>query len=387
MRLLPLATALFLCVSFAAHAQVLPVSPPASPVVAPAESADKPAPPPAPDTTVNLVQVDATGKDAADAKKTAVAQGAQDAFHQLIKKLYPDNAQTILAKIKPEEITGFLDSQQVENEKPEGLHYQGVLDYHFNPKKIAALAPAVKSTSGDGAESNVNAHSVLLLPVLKFNDNTELWEDENSWRKSWNHVALQVGRGQIIVPYGDRRDREEIGADEALGGGFKEFASIADRYGVKEVYVAIAEYQSSDLSEGVQVQLRRISATGVTTETVKYDAEERETREQQLERVALAFARKLTQIKGAATQTYQGLRDSELTLQITHDGFKDFQKICTMLQEIPSVRHLHVNMTSYYESTVTLVYRTSPELLGKSFAAKGFRIYKKGDTLILALRG
>jgi hypothetical protein len=345
------------------------------------------------DMDVNLIQVEATGKTAEDAKAAAIRQGARDAFEQLANQLFSDDADDMLARLTPAQIEGLVQSRVVLNEKTDGTHYQGVLNYHFNAQKIAALpkihrsavSSAPKKQKQSSADPVAHTHAVLLLPVLKINAYAQLWEDENSWRKSWNHVAMQIGRGQIVVPYGDRRDREEINLEEALKGDFKDFAPMAQRYGVEEVYVAVAEYQSIDLSQGVQVQLRKLSAKDMTSESLHYNAKGRETREQQLERVAMELARRLTRLNGVAPENYQLQKDNEISVHLVYEGMKDYQKLVEMLKAIPSVRRVREDSVSYYEGDVTLFYRTSPEMLGKSFAAKGFRIYKEGDTLMLAL--
>ena len=161
---------------------------------------------------------------------------------------------------------------------------------------------------------------------------------------------------------------------------------MAERYGVKEIYVVIAEYKSTDLRQGVVVQIRKISEAGIANEfPPPFEYEEGETREQQLDRVALKMARLLTKAKGAATDTTQGLRDNEISLDVIYRNLSEFQVIKTKLEAIPSVRRMVPNTVAYDSSHITLYYRTSPDQLGKSFAAQGFKIYKKGDSITLTL--
>jgi hypothetical protein len=392
MRLGGVLLLLLLLAPLAAFAQALQIAPIPSGI----SQSDIPEQGPKPlNTTVTLIQVEATGKTQEEAKAKAIRAGARDAFEQLMNRISPEDTDRLLAKLTPEQIEAMVQNRDVLDEKFDGTHYEGLLNYRFDAHKIARLprknkpasAPAAADAQASGALPGVaaNAHAILLVPVLQTNEISQLWEDSNSWRKSWNHIALQVGRGELIVPYGDRRDREEVGPHEALTGTFKDFADMADRYGVQEVYVAIAEYDSPDLAQGVQVRLRKLSANDLSSEMLRYPAQMRETRDQQLERVAMELARRLTRLTGAVPENYVPAQDNVVTIRLAYKGMKQYLKLLHMLKAIPFMHRVMPESISYYESTVTLYYRTSPEMLGKSFAASGFRIYKDGESMILAL--
>lgn len=214
----------------------------------------------------------------ARARDEAFLTGQRTAVQRLFQRLQlPVSAAESLSD---DEITRLLQRLTVQSETPQAAGYRGVVTYVFSPQAVtdllarrgltAAAPPTVAWTPPPQpglppAVSESTAETVLLLPVLRAEDQATLWDSPNPWHEAWlNHQG-----GNIVVPWGDVADVSDIGADRALAGDQPALMRIAGRYQAVAAVVAIAEWRGDRLT----VALKRYAADGrASSDTIEIPA-------------------------------------------------------------------------------------------------------------------
>ena len=101
-------------------------------------------------------------------------------------------------------------SLSIEEERSGPGHYIGKLTVRFLPAKIERLFESYGVTV-----VVEQAPPMLVLPVWKAPEGTDLWED-NLWRNAWLDLKAEQSLVPIIVPIGDLEDTSAITPEEAL---------------------------------------------------------------------------------------------------------------------------------------------------------------------------
>jgi Uncharacterized protein conserved in bacteria (DUF2066) len=204
---------------------------------------------------VRGVDVDVTAADAVTAREKAVLDGQRKALQQALAMLTQPADVARLPGLSDQQITDLLVDYEVEQERASTVRYIGKLAFRFRADVIGDLLQK-NGVPYSAAESG----PVLLLPVLTVDGRNLLWEDGNLWRDFWVKHAPASGLVPLRLPRGDEADRAAITADQAVAGDPAKLQALAQRYGISDVVVAVAE-RAGD-SPAVALTVKRFGMSG-----------------------------------------------------------------------------------------------------------------------------
>lgn len=188
----------------------------------------------APSYRVEEVQVEATGSTAGAARDAAFMRGQRRALNELLSQIGAAG-QVDVSALGDADISALVQAFQVLSESSVGNRYSATLSYEFQPDAIQDLV-------GDGflVPQAVDTRPVLVLPVIRTEDGTRLWDSPNPWLAAWlDSDAAAVDEG-VVVPPGELQDVGDISVQGAVTGDLGRLRRIADRYGAGDAVVAIA---------------------------------------------------------------------------------------------------------------------------------------------------
>lgn len=334
-------------------------------------------------TSIDNIEVDASAPNALEARTKAIAQGEMEAFKQLLQKIAPEVASVILAKMDAERVSGLVQGYEVVEEKMTSDRYRATLRYSFDPDGLQNLLNV--ATSNPTLSVPKNSKTVVVLPVLNDNGILKLWETDNDWRMAFGQVAMQQGGGHVLSAFGDKDDKKELDGPKAAKAGFIQIALLAGRYGASDVYVVTASTKPDDLSKTLFVHVRRVTETGSEVNDLEFPLKTAENRGDQLMRAAAEVVAQLrrgqTDINAPVDENAIGT----LPVRIIQAEFKEWEAIRRKLQGLTNVVRVDVTSMSYYQTDLVITYRGSPDILGRTLANTGFRMFRDGDMLVLAL--
>ncbi len=142
------------------------------------------------------VEVDVTGKDAADARAQAMAKAQVDALTALLNKLTtPEHTASLIDNLDGHKISGMVRGTEVLDEKMSANRYHAHLMVTFDGDQVSQLIGNQNAAAGE----QVAVGSFLILPAYEEAGVSMLWEEVNPWRAAWKSVGLEITSGDIGI--------------------------------------------------------------------------------------------------------------------------------------------------------------------------------------------
>ena len=213
---------------------------------------------------VQGVAADVTDKDVATAKNKALFEVQMKAIVMLAQRLGNETFAAEIAKLEPKDVLPLLKSLSIEEEGTGPGHYIGKFTVRFIPAKVERLFESYGVTV-----VSEQATPMLVLPIWKAAEGTELWED-NLWRTAWLNLHAEQSLVPLIIPIGDLEDTAAITAQDVLNLDPIKLEALRRRYGTRTILVAIAEPAEGN---GVRAMMNAESELGKITFDKIYTAD------------------------------------------------------------------------------------------------------------------
>lgn len=329
------------------------------------------------------VIVDATGSDAVDAKNQAMAKAEKEAFEQILRKFNPDVAPDIIARTPPDKLSTYVRGIEVLDEKISGNRYRATLKVNFSGDGIerllddASKPPPPAAAGGNGG--------VLVLPVFRGGDTPLLWENKNSWRAIFSRAAVELGKGMVVVPFGDNDDGTVVTSANIAGAGYDALVPLLQRYGTGDAVVMTASF-SGDAAPLLTVHQRSIGKTLSEVSTFTYHADDGESRDDMLKRAARELAGQLA-ARRAADRDMAAMRNAPGTPQMIIASISTlaaWNKLREAIASLPMVRRTDVLAMAPRQVDMMVYYTGDAQTLADAMQVKGLRLVKQETYWVVA---
>jgi Uncharacterized protein conserved in bacteria (DUF2066) len=184
------------------------------------------------------IPVDLTG-DIATLREKAMLQAQRDGLKKVLATIASPDALQGLQLPSDDQITGWVQDFEIEEEKSSASRYIGKFTFRFMAEPIRQFL-----TENNIPYAETESKAVLVLPVFTSETgDTELWGPTNPWFAAWASRPQQPGLVPIQTPVGDLPDQNAISATQALAGDQARIQSLSERYASGDVIVAEATLQ------------------------------------------------------------------------------------------------------------------------------------------------
>jgi hypothetical protein len=205
--------------------------------------------------TIGGIEIDTTGENDLDAKRTGVAEAKAQAFSDLIARLTLEGTQDQLAVPSPDRLEFLIRDVTFDQEKFGGGRYLAELTVRFQPEAVRDLLQR------EGiAFAETKSRPLAVVPILQQpSGNSVLWGGANPWMAAWVEAPPAQGLVPVLAPIGDLDDIAAIDARMALGGDKGALGAYAGRYEAGGAVVAQAQPSGNGSAMTVSVM---VSAPG-----------------------------------------------------------------------------------------------------------------------------
>lgn len=237
---------------------------------------------------IGQARVDVMGESPEKARDAAVKQAKRDALADLCTKFAPSQKSLLMESLTDKKIDEMVRGVKFVNEHADGNRFRAEAQVSVSAEAFNKLV-ADQITAIESDEDLVTTSS-LILPVFETAERTLLFEKKNLWGEEWKGVARNVGRGQLITPYGDSVDYSMLNARDAATSEFHDFAPLLRRYGVRDVIILRAKLIKSDMVGNnledpkakkkpniLEIEERRVQSFQDEIKTFEYVADSKET--------------------------------------------------------------------------------------------------------------
>lgn len=332
------------------------------------------------------VDVDMSGKDAADAREQAMLKAHTDALTELLNKFTtPEQVTQIVASLDPGRINALVRGTEIADEKISATRYRAHLIVTFDADEISNLIG--KNGTGSGLQAAAApVGSFLIIPAYEEDAAQLLWEENNPWKAAWKAQGLEVTSGDIIVPFGDANDGKIIDPQTVSSANFAALLPLTLRYGVSDIVVLQAKLSRvPDLH--LDVVRRRISRTQNEVNLLTYRADPQETKDLLLARAARDIADSLEHKKTEEMEvikTVSGGERNDIMVLASISTLASWTQLRAKLATLPMVDKLEVLALSPQQVDMVIHYRGSPDSLEHAITAQNIRLVKNASYWVIS---
>ncbi len=331
------------------------------------------------------VQVETKGESALLARAAGLKQAENNALLKLLQDIYPDKAGDIAARVGPEKAGELVKKFDVVQEKTTAHSYAAEIRYLFDREKIDGLIAEER-----GLAPEINTTALLILPIWQEATQLLLWEPQNNWRHAMSAVALQEGRGKLVMPFGDPQDAFILDHETLLSGDRKAMVALAERYGVRNVVIAQARNMAEEGAPPViHVLLRRPGAQKEAEPRVmEFKAEPATQTEKELlaraaREIAVALAEATTQYSLFADEDAQKVKARIVRAEFRHN--RDWMQLKRAFDDLPNVEYMDIGAISPNFAQVTFYFRGSDAMIRRALMTRGIDVRDSGEFWVVSL--
>ena len=324
------------------------------------------------------VDVDVTGKDAADAREQAMIKAHSDALGELLGKFTtPEQVTSILAGMDSGQINALVRGTEVEEEKISANRYRARLQITFDADDISKMI-GNNAAGGEAEHVPAAAGSFLIIPAYEEDGVQMLWEEGNPWRNAWKLQGLEITAGDIVVAFGDESDLKVVDSQSISSANFAALAPLTLRYGVTDIVIVHAKIiHNPDLQ--LEVIKRRINRVQNEVNLTTYRADPQETKEQMMARAARDIAEGLQHKKleeQEARKTVSGGERNDIMVLASISTLASWTQLRTKLSALPMIDKLEVRALAPQQVDLIIHYRGTPDSLSNAITAQNIRLVK-----------
>ena len=182
------------------------------------------------------IAVDVEAEDSVQAKDKAMLEAERQAFLEVAGKLTSEENVQKLSELSDDELSYFVQSVSVDNEKAGGTKYKADLTVQLNEPLLRDYL-----TENDMIKSEVS--EMVVVPIYKpLQSYALLWEDNNEWRQQWLSKGLIKFGSQQLRAVSDRyRQIDGLNGQAAQYMDGAIYEKISQIGGTERVYVVYAE--------------------------------------------------------------------------------------------------------------------------------------------------
>jgi len=337
--------------------------------------------------TVGNYPVDAEAANAVAAKKQAMSDGQQAAFHSLLKRLVPVTDFDRLKRLSGLKSSGFLEGVSVRSERNSSTRYIASLDFSFR-------ADSVRSVLQQEGIAFVEdqAREIIVVPAVRTADGSiDTGPAARAWTNAWHSLdlehsltpfALQAVKGEIH-PDTLKMATEGRGAERILAG----------EYGSPYVVLAIAD---PDPATGrLNVTMSGIDAVGSFNLKRSYRIFDGDTAySMELAAViglgVLEGRWKATKISPASSSAYAPAYSSAgsgggvaVAMRAQYQSLAEWSQMRRQLLSLPGVDDVRIEVESARGADLTLRFPGGARELATALYGSGLALENGADRLIL----
>ena len=301
--------------------------------------------------------------------KTAVRR-----YIEWVTLLEEESIISLLEKINPNLL---ISGYSIENEKFTKKRYSASITVNLDLKKIKNYL-------------NVNnvpyfldqGPRVLIIPVVKFNDRTILWDDPNPWFNAWMERPLDSNLTNLLLPLGEVEDLITLSAKDADDLTDYKIRNIAAKYNADEVLILkLSIEKENDFYNLNLLAFEGLKGKPLFLDDLSYKKE-------------ISFEKTVLNLANAFTKRYDDIwvRENIERLQLEtitqvrlkYNSFADWIKIKNSLLDSNQLSFLKVLKISNSDATIMIKFLSKEKLID-DLEEKDININTQGEIWIISI--
>ena len=359
---------------------------------------------------LSKVRVDVLGQNPEDARMLGMEEARKKGLASLLGKFVPEHKDSIMDGLSDKKIKKIVRKVDITNETVTGERFRADVQISYSAAMFNDLI--TQKIEAIESDQQLLTTASLILPVFETSDRLFMFESTNPWGAAWKDTARNIGRGQLVTPFGDSVDHTIMSAEKALDADFKEFSALRRRYGVRDVVVLSAKFISKEAlfapqkpagdededededeagaNQGtliLQVKERRVQAKKDEIKVLEYIMDASENKDKLMERAArdLGIYVMNLQNQTASEVNKASVEYNRLLMVMPVTTMRRFAWIKERINLVPGVEKLEVLAVKSKQADVQVLFTGTREVLLQSMLDAGLKFDDRTKYLELRL--
>jgi hypothetical protein len=322
-------------------------------------------------------------QDIEQAQKLAADYAKKRALYLLARKWGVHDLEAKLSRLDNGVIQQSIRGIKQLDFKREGdvLFVKSVVSVLDTPLKRMLKVPLKKPVQ------HAQGIGVLVVPVFKDGAQLLVFDRSNPLRAPLRRAALMHGNQLVVVPLGDSNDLRVIDYDNILQARYDTFEPLLERYGAKEVLVALITAPDSH-SDTTQVLVNRLYAGGMKPQLLDIKAKDptnMAARYADISQVLVSMALKRA---ASTSQSEQQARDllTKQSIAFAFTTMQEYGKLDAILREAPEIENITIGQIGLQHVSAEFYHRGNLAAIAAYLEKKGVKLREKGGIWILSMR-
>jgi hypothetical protein len=329
------------------------------------------------------VAIDKTAATAAQARDSGITDGQTRAWRKLIERVALGGDTGRLLGFTDTEIAPLLEGFEVEKETSSAVRYLGTLTYRFRPASVRALL-----RQAGAEELRAAPKPLLLLPLFREGDNSQLWEAGNPWRQALAARPLKTGLVPLVLAKGDEADVAAFNLASVYDATPLKLDPLLRKYDAYDGLVA--EFVTA--ADGGSLTLRR---SGQAIFNERFSLTIGETRDAFYDRLVTRMIAELEALwrkdraaqPTTATGGDAGAVLETLPVKVPLRALSDWIEVKKRLEAVPGVRGAVLNSLSKTDAMIELALTAATDQATRNLAQRELKLSQEADGYVLRFTG
>ena len=313
--------------------------------------------------TVGGVKVEAAAESAISARDAAMAQGRQDAWTKLFRRLTPAANWRKEPALDEKALERLIRAAEVANERRSTTRYLADVTFHFTPNAVRNLLRRANITYVE-----TRSPPVLVIPLIA---GLPGFDPATPWANAWSDPALQEGLVPFIVPTMDDVNSGVLDHPDITQLDWAAVTPLARRYNAGAVILATAS------DDAKTVQMVELSPAGRAGASFAYA-------QSSFAADADAVAEKAEDAWKSRNAVDYAVR-GRIVADVQFGSLDDWARIRSGLASVRSIAGVDIIGLALNEAEIGLTYSGRPEQLRDALAQQKLELRNTDGQFTLQL--
>lgn len=193
---------------------------------------------------IDNVSVNIKAEETTQARDQAIQQAQQQALRQLLPSLISIKDVIYVPEADKDTITEMIKGFEVHQETMTENSYAAQFRITFYEAKVRDFLKQAGLRLVEDSKL-----PMMVIPLLRKEEDYILWGEDNPWLQAWNQVILQGGGVEIMIPLGDLEDMDMIEIEDVIARDYTVLQLLAKKYGAVDIVIMEANIKDSKVFE------------------------------------------------------------------------------------------------------------------------------------------
>jgi hypothetical protein len=314
------------------------------------------------------LKINATERNATEARKIAMSSGQREAFNKMLEKMNIDSSNSIL--ISDEDILKTITFMQIKDEKITNNSYRATINVEFSQDYIKYILNKYKIT-----KDTRKLDSYLIIPIFEDDEQVYYLDKKNKLLNSFN---ANISKADAMFVISENYFSEKIKISDIQSPSYSKFEGIIKFYNVNNLVVIEGKYSDT---ETIDIKISIINPQKkIKRASLKYKIENLSNSNEAFNKITLKIIDYLNE-STEKDETFESKERNTIYIFTNITSLNNFNEIDSLLKSNKNIISTETKVFSKKEVLYFVKFKGTLDDLIYLLESDGFSVKKRSKKL------